>query len=330
MKLRNKLLLSYLFVCIIPMLLIGSYMTTIFKSKNLKTLEPLIMAQLIQLDENISSFMKNVEDDVYNLSKDNTVRNKEDSGFTNFLDAEEETFKYNIGIEEKNIVDIFTNFRESHDYVNSVYMGRESGGFVRSPKRNKPTQYDPRQRDWYQLAKSQPDIVVRTSPYKSVTTDDINIGFVKALVNEENQVYGVVGTDITLNDLTKIISNMNIGENSYVFLMDQNGTILTNPDSEKLFKKYDEIELSSLKDVYSDESGFGTFAEDKNKYLIYHTSPLLGWKICAVMDKAVVERSIQETLRALLLILMGIAVLMIILAIQFSKKLTAPVLTGYK
>jgi hypothetical protein len=41
-----------------------------------------------------------------------------------------------------------------------------------------------------------PEKTVITDPYPSVTTQDINIGIVQALVNETDRVYGVVDTMI--------------------------------------------------------------------------------------------------------------------------------------
>ena len=56
------------------------------------------------------------------------------------------------------------------------------------------------------LAKVNAGQVMRTEPYRSVTTDDVNIGIVTALVDENDQVFGVVGADITLANLRDYIA----------------------------------------------------------------------------------------------------------------------------
>jgi len=88
-------------------------------------------------------------------------------------------------------------------------MGRENGNFVRSHKRERPTRYDPRERPWYIAAKKTPKFVVRTEPYPSLTTQDINIGVVKALVDEQGHFFGAVGIDVTLANLTNYIYMLN-------------------------------------------------------------------------------------------------------------------------
>jgi len=143
-----------------------------------------------------------VKYDVHELSINEEVRIHDASSFTNFLNATEETFQYTIGPEEQEIIDTFRDYQVTHPYVSSVYMGRENGAFVRAFPRARPTAYDPRERPWYILAKEHPGAVMVTDPYQAVTTPDVNIGIVNALLDENGTFYGVVGADITLVNLT--------------------------------------------------------------------------------------------------------------------------------
>ena len=164
MKLQSKLFASYLTVGLIPLIIIGVYANTHLKKEKFHSISEFFMAQLVQIDTTLSSFLKDVEYDVESLANNSIVRTKEDSNFTNFLHADEHTFLYNIGDLEQQIIDTFANYRDYHFYANSVYMGRENGAFDRSHKRARPTQYDPRTRPWYRLALNHPDTVMRTEP----------------------------------------------------------------------------------------------------------------------------------------------------------------------
>jgi len=163
----------------------------------LEELEYDLQRQLEQLDFALTSFMEEAENNVRTLAANELVRSRDDEHFTNFLEADEETFEYDYTELELSIIDVLNGFRITHPYVNSVYMGRENGGFVRSHPRSRPTQYDPRQRPWDTLAAENPGQVMRTEPYQSVTTSDVNLGIVTALLDENAQVYGVIGADIT-------------------------------------------------------------------------------------------------------------------------------------
>ena len=188
MKLQNKLFLLFAISTIIILIVIGGILYKRIWNERLNSINNIVTNQLDHLDFAVNSFMIEVENDINELSENEIIQTKEDSNFTNFLTADEKSFIYNISDTEQKIIDILNNHRINHPYVNSVYMGRENGSFVRSHKRELPTQYDPRNRPWYILAKNNPSRVMITEVYPSVTTSDVNIGFVKALSDDNGKI----------------------------------------------------------------------------------------------------------------------------------------------
>jgi len=122
MRLRTKLFTIYLLAGILPLFILGVYYNTRLKEENLQSLNEFFSAQLIQIDFTISSFLKEVAYDVENFSYNTIVQTKEDSNFTNFLEADENNFTYNIGATEQQIIELFANYRKTRPYANSVYM----------------------------------------------------------------------------------------------------------------------------------------------------------------------------------------------------------------
>jgi hypothetical protein len=53
------------------------------------------------------------------------------------------------------------------------------------------------------MAKNNPDRIMGTAPYRSVTSPETDIGVVAALLDEGQHVYGVVGMHIALGNLTR-------------------------------------------------------------------------------------------------------------------------------
>ena len=331
MKLRGKFILSHLLVGILPLLLMGNYANFWLKKENFQSVSDYFTAQLIQIDFNLSNFLKEVSYDVENLAATRIVRSREDKTFTNFVDTDENTFIYNIGTREQQIIELFATYRKTHPYSNSVYMGRETGSFVRSHPRARPTQYDPRERPWYQLGADNPDRVMRTAPYRSVTTDDINIGTVKALLDENGELLGVIGVDITLTNLTDVISRLQLGKNSYIFIIDDRGIILSNPDKERLFKSYDKAGLNSFDNIMKKDSGYLIF-EDRGRenIVFFHTSPILGWKICAVVPLGVIEKEINPFTSAFIALFGLVLVTVFFNILYFSKQTISPMDTLLK
>ena len=119
----------------------------------------------------------------------------------------------------------------------TVYMGKTDGGFTVRPVIQMPDGYDPRIRDWYKdsMAANGPTL---TEPYLDISTGKMVIGM-NATVSRE---LGVVGGDMELDALVKIINSLNFGGMGYAFLVNDQGKILVHPDKDLVMK--------SLSDLY--------------------------------------------------------------------------------
>lgn len=158
------------------------------------------------------NMLREVENHVKALANNKIVQERNDSNFTSFLNSDETTFKYNIGNREQEILNIFSEYRKKYNYIFSIYMARENGCFVRSPKVNKPIRYDPREREWYMKAFNNPQHVIKTDPYKLITYDTINVGIVKALLDDNNKPFGVIGIDVSLNNMKDYFFDSYVGD----------------------------------------------------------------------------------------------------------------------
>ncbi len=323
MKLNTKLFVNYTIIGIVLLLIVGYYTGYSLRQDKFRSIQTMFITQLYQFDVALSEFLQGVEYDVRLLAADERVRTRDDAEFTTFVDADEATFVYHIGAREQQIIDLFSNYRSSHPYTNSVYMGRENGSLVRSHKRNRPTRYDPRLRPWYELGKANPERVVRTAPYRSVTTSDINIGTVKALLDGQGQVYGVVGIDVTLYDLTSYISHTSVGESGHIVLLDDRGIVLSNRDQDTLFQKYDEVGLDDLSPVMANDAGYTTWGAN---YVFYYTSPLLGWKLCAVVPRQEIDRPVRQfTIKMVAAWIVSLLLLSVLIAARVQKLVVKPI-----
>ncbi|MGW8301496.1 MAG: PAS domain S-box protein [Desulfobacterales bacterium] len=260
--------------------------------------------ELTHIDFALKNTFYQVEEDLNDLVSDETVRSRNDSDFTNFTEADPDTFQYAIGPLEQRIINIFNRYRKTHKYVNSVYMGRENGGFVRSHKRARSTQYDPRTRPWYILAAKNPGQVMRTPPYASVTSTDVNIGTVKALLDEKGNIYGVVGIDITLGGLTEYIENVKVGHKGHMVLLDKEGTFLASQDKAARAMTIEALYKDDLQDLFTKDRGFITVTRNSEEhYLFFYTSPELGWKLGMIIPVEQIEGEVNRFVNKIVLAL---------------------------
>ncbi len=296
MKLTSKLILLSIATTLSAIIIMGLFLYDRLWNDRFESSQKEISKQLDDIDFMLNIFFEGVENDVCTLAANEYVRSRDDRNFTSFLNADEATFKYHIGTIEEYIIHVFNTYRFNHQFVNSVYMGRENGSFVRSHKREQPTRYDPRERPWYAAVKKNPKMVVRTEPYPSLTTQDINIGVVKALVDEQGNFFGAVGMDVTLVNLTNYIYmiNLRLIPEGEVFLLDRKGIVLASRDKEFRFrniKEYSE-ELSRL---LSENKQGGSPVSIKNtpNYVFSRKTSEGGWKIAVLIPSWHIEKQIR-------------------------------------
>lgn len=321
MRLQSRVLILYLCIAVLVLVLLGGVLPSTLHKQNLNMISADSINQLKHIDFALTNFIDEAKYDVLELSHNDIVQTPDDSRFTNFLNASEDTFRYSYTPREQEIITILRDYQTSHPYVSSVYMGRENGAFVRSFPR-KPTQYDPRERPWYILAKTHPGQVSVTEPYKAVTTDDVNIGIVTPLLDQDGAVIGVVGADITLVNLTTYISTVGNVDKSEMILTDRQGTILASRDQSLLYR--------NISDLLGDQTpAFLTGSEGvlvlNGTYLMYYTSPELGWKIGTLVPFSTIEQKINETIhRILLFVLLALVLLSVITLIALNYTVIQP------
>jgi PAS domain S-box-containing protein len=294
MKLTAKLLVIFASVSLIIVLVLGGIVYRRLWNERLSLIEEGISQQLQGFDFALKSFFAEVEGDVSALADNEWVRSREDAQFTSFLQADEKTFQYHYSELEQKIIQIFSAHRLTHPYISSIYMGRENGAFVRSHPRESPTRYDPRDRPWYVLAKANPGTVSKTDAYPSITTNDINIGVVKALVDENGAVYGVVGIDVTLVNLANYILDFKIRPAGKILLADQNGVILASqeqgPQGQPL-----EAYSPALRALLEKGGAGGDSLEigGQRHYLFHQKSAVQNWSIAVLVPAAAIESDIR-------------------------------------
>lgn len=324
MKLKDRFVLSYFAAGFLPLLLLGIWSIINLNNLNIKTMSAFYNAQLFQINNNINTLLLSVKQDVESFSADKTLASVSYHTFTNFLEADEKTFKYQFSSQEQLIINKFLSYKQAHPYVNSVYIGFINGAFVRSEIRPRPTKYDPRVRIWYKLAAENPGKTMQTQPYLSLTSDDVNIAMAKTIYFN-SELRGVFGIDLTLDRISNFVHNIKLLKGSYIMLADSSGMILTNPDKTKLFKHISILNGKTISKIMENREGFLKIPMDKiPSYIFYYTSPELGWKICAVVPVRTAQEQSLNILFGMGLSIIILAILCLLASYYMADKLSNP------
>lgn len=326
MKLRTKIALLYTVSAVIVTAVLGTVLYNLLWKDRLATISKDLTSQLRHIEFALNNLFAELDGDLDNLVANDIVRTRRDRRFTHFLEADETTFQYGFREPEQSIIKIFDAYRRTHPYANSVYMGRENGSFVRSHKRERPTRYDPRARPWYILAKEHPNRVMHTDPYSSLTTPDINIGIVKALVDEKGDFYGVVGIDVTLNNITDYLSHFKISPPGKIFLTDARGVILASEDRSLHFKNIREYspELFNVLMAPTDRTSL-LDVRDRKTYVHYRDIAKHNLKIAVLIPASNIENEIrQPVIVAVVGLTVGFVMMAIVALIGFQLLVARP------
>ncbi|WP_258955840.1 methyl-accepting chemotaxis protein [Shewanella woodyi] len=208
----------------------------------------------------------------------------------------------------------------------SVYAGLADGTVIFGNKEEVwPDNYDPRNRNWYLKAKSSSEIIV-TEPYADFDGSTV-ITLAKAF---SGQLNGVLAADLTVDHIARRVKDLEIPNNGFAFLLDENHKILAYSDESKLHQAADRIDpylTSSTIQKMRDSNTLETanWGYDKQEKLLQLT-PIqgTGWTLGVIEDKGLAFAPVKQEINKILLADSLLFTLIFTLASLAINRLFAP------
>ncbi|PEB51093.1 chemotaxis protein, partial [Bacillus pseudomycoides] len=277
MKVAKKLLISFFIILIAAVSVIGglSYQTAKknFESQimssandNIKILDDLINQTIEAKFNDVTHFAKVIDSSLYQ------------------------------GENQGELKKIFSQYINLHPEIEQVYVAGNDKKFVQEPDIQMPTDYDPTTRPWYKDAVSKQGGIIVTEPYKAKGNGHIVVTIAKQTEDKN----GVIGLDLSLDNLLKTAKMINIGKKGYAFILDQNQKIIAHPKEESGDKAAD----AWAKQMYQENHGTFTYSYDNSeKKMVFATNPKTGWKIGGTMYASEVVEAAQPVFYNMLIIM---------------------------
>ncbi len=179
-----------------------------------------------------------------------------------------------------------------------------------------PEGYDPTIQSWYQFSDVLKKTVV-TAPYILATTEKLGVTVAKSFAGSDQT--GVVGGDITLEEIVSLVHSIELRGDGYAFLATKDGKILAHPTPESALKPVAEIIPGFDASLFSQLSGNNVlFSEqtfdNSSRYVAVSSVAGVDWVLCFVVDKATVLAPLNKLLFELLVAGIAIAILGILIA----------------
>ncbi len=165
----------------------------------------------------------------------------------------------------------FNQYVQLHSEAKTIYLGTNNGEFIQAPIITTPSNYDPRETDWYKEAMSNKGEVIVSEPH--ITADKEMAITISQTTSDHS---GVVAVDIPLSYIQGLINKVEIGEKGYAVLLDNQKKYIAHPTIEGGTEAKD----SFYEEVYGQEQGHIDYVfNGEEKMMAFATNELTGWKL---------------------------------------------------
>lgn len=315
-SIKSKMLVMILPVTIISMLMLSSLSYVTAKKTIDSEINEKMKYQTDAVIENISKSLENHSKIPFTLartveaSRDTLTEKNYENLVKSYVNSNDQTFGVGIWYEPfkyKNDVKFFGPYAYKKD------------GVVTYTNEYSKTDYT--SSNWYKLGENTDESLSWSEPYIDDVTNTTMITTTVPILDDKKNRIGVTTADINLSNIQEMIKNIKVGEGGRAFLLNKDGTYLSDLDEEKIMKaniSSDPNEsLSSIsKNILENENGIDSFNDSNGKNIIFFSNiPNVNWKLVL----SIPEKELLSPLRSLLykvLITMTGTILLIVLIIM--------------
>ncbi len=182
-------------------------------------------------------------------------------------------------------------------------------------------------RGWYGCIETKQTVL--TEPYVDSSTGKMILSAAAPVLDENGNVLGAVGMDISLDHMTNIMSGYKIGRKGYMLLLSENGIFLYHPQNDMIQKNIRDVNISE-NTIEAVESGKNEFLKYKSdgttKYGFLQHAGDTGYIVLSSMPSSEYYATLIAMVLGLLLIFAAGIVLIAFSIRKSSASLTKPIM----
>jgi len=194
-----------------------------------------------------------------------------------------------------------------------TYYGNNDGKMYRQDPAidAKRADYDPREKSWYIEAMNKGKASI-LGPNLSSTTKELVVILTNP-VNRNGQTFGMVGANLSLDQLSKQVAELNIPGSGFAMMVASNNDIIAHPDKEMVMKKAESISSifapKLLSNLVKEDKLVEETLNGKDVFAYGQAIPGTDWSLVFTMDKselmAPVYKVLVRQIATALLLLVG-------------------------
>ncbi|NLY46479.1 MAG: methyl-accepting chemotaxis protein [Tissierella sp.] len=311
MKLRNKLILFTILICIISIAVIS----TVNYFISIKGFEK-------EVDKNVQLEANNIAKDIdkWIAVQKNTI----DELMENLIILDNFEYDFAFGLLNQGI---------ARNPENEYYIGFADKTLISGSGWIPDESYDLTTREWYQGAMATNDFYI-SEPYVDPMSEKVVISISKQFKTLDGR-QAVICSDIQIDFLVDLVSNSDVGENSYAFLIDNNGSIITHinddfkPSADRIINvreildgRIDNITNSSTLEV--NERKIDDY-DGENRH--FYTADILesNWKVGVAISEEYALGSIENAINFTLIATFAVLIISGLISLYIANSITKPI-----
>jgi len=216
-------------------------------------------------------------------------------------------------------------FKSLNSDIQSIYVATADKELYIVPEADLPDDFDPTTRVWYTNAVSKNDLIW-TDPYLDAAVGNLVITVAIPVYDENNDILGVLGADISLEYMTGIINSFRIGDTGYYILSTNRGKIVTHPQQDKIGQPLatDVLREEAISGEYEGKMVYHYNGEDK--YTAYTTIDKTDWKLFGTFNLSEIRKKTNAIVQSSIIA----TVLLITAGILMGVFLSNPIIRNIK
>ena len=298
MKIKQKLILSNLLMVFFAVLLVSV---------------PVIIVQIKSMSENIAHVADGQVSTAY-MEINHFLRKPEQitANIEHFISTQE--------LDQDRMQDMFAHTLNGETIFSQLYFSgtkpvKDGGFFWANDRWQPPADYDQTTRAWYKAGRDAVTYDV-SAPYLDLVTNSM-VTTVARKAMRGNEFLGVIGIDVSLADLSTMVSRIKLTKSGISYLLDADGNYITNSDSSKIgkenfFKDYPQFD--KFRSNFSTESVYVNLDAGANKYFAARNiSNESRWTLVTMGSRHEIFEAVQKNVLMILLfaiVAMGVSLVM--------------------
>ncbi len=198
--------------------------------------------------------------------------------------------------------------------------------------------FDVTTRPWYVSAK-EAGKPIWTEPYVDANTKELVVTCATPVYRSDNSLAGIVGFDVLLDTIQKDILTLDIGYQSYAFLVNQEGSVLVRPGMQPrdarwdvTYKTDDLLHTSNpsfnriIKKMTGQGTGVETYsAEEGERYIAYAPIRAINASMGIVASRDEVVKPADAIQKAIIIIWLVVLAISIGIGLLIGNSITRPI-----